>query len=71
MTLARLYQNGAPDKPRAGLWDAAFTARPAIDNTPAPRGRIRVAAIRHGLTVDALLRNQHGRAVPPNAGDHP
>lgn len=71
MTLARLHQNGAPDKPRAGLGDAAFTARPAIDVTPALRGRPIVAAFRQGLTVAALLRNLHGRAAPPDAGDQP
>ena len=67
MTLARLNQNGAPDKPRAGLGDAAFTAPPAIDITPAPRGCPIAAAIRYGHA--ALLRHRRGSACPPDAGD--
>ena len=71
MTLARLNQNGAPDKPRAELGDAAFTAPPAIDITPALRGCAIAAAFRQGLTVAALLRHRRGRAVPSDAGDQP
>ena len=49
----------------------AFTARLTIDITPELRGRIKIAAFQHGLTVADMLRDLLAREFPPAEGDHP
>lgn len=62
----------AADAPPTGKDDgAAFTARLTIDITPELRGRIKVAAFRHGITVAAMLRGLLDREFPPSEGDQP
>jgi hypothetical protein len=46
-----------------------FMARLTIDVTPDLRGRIKVAAFRHGITVAAMLRNLLSREFPPQPRD--
>jgi hypothetical protein len=48
---------------------AEFTARLTIDVTPALRGRIKIAAFRHGITVADMLRALLAREFPENIGD--
>ncbi len=50
---------------------ATFTARLTIDITPELRGRIKIAAFQHGLTVADMLRDLLAREFPPAEGDHP
>ena len=50
---------------------AAFTARLTIDVMPDLRGRIKVAAFRHGVTVAEMLRDLLAREFPPQSGDQP
>jgi hypothetical protein len=62
----------APEIPARRADDAsAFTARLTIDVTPALRGRIKVAAFRHGITVADMLRDLLAREFPPAEGDLP
>jgi len=46
-----------------------FTARLTIDVTPELRGRIKVVAFQHGLTVADMLRELLAREFPNKAGD--
>ncbi|MBB3774024.1 hypothetical protein FHS55_004674 [Angulomicrobium tetraedrale] len=50
---------------------AVFTARLTIDVTPELRGRIKVAAFRHGVTVAEMMRDLLAREFPPTSGDQP
>jgi hypothetical protein len=60
----------APTPPAAPSDETAgFTARLTIDVTPALRGRIKIAAFRHGITVADLLRALLAREFPENTGD--
>ena len=47
---------------------AEFTARLTIDVAPALRGRIKIAAFQHGLTVADMLRALLGREFPADGG---
>lgn len=49
--------------------DNAFTARMTIDITPELRGRIKVAAVRRGVTVADMLRDLLAREFPHDQGD--
>lgn len=49
----------------------AFTARLTVDVTPALRGRIRMAAFRHGITMADMLRALLEREFPADAGESP
>ena len=46
-----------------------FTARLTIDVTPELRGRIKVAAFRHGVTVADMLRGMLTREFLGNDGE--
>jgi hypothetical protein len=60
----------ASDAPACRTDDAsAFTARLTIDVTPALRGRIKVAAFQHGITVADMLRDLLAREFPANPGE--
>ena len=62
----------AADAPATGKTATeAFTARLTIDITPELRGRIKVAAFRHGVTVAVMLRELLVREFPPIEGDQP
>ena len=62
----------AGETPPARSGDAAaFTARLTIDITPELRGRIKVAAFRHGITVADMLRDLLAREFPTSEGDQP
>jgi hypothetical protein len=50
---------------------SGFTARLTIDITPELRGRIKVAAFRHGETVADMLRDLLAREFPPTEEDQP
>ena len=51
---------------------ARFTARLTIDITPALRGRIKIVAFQHGITVADMLRDLLAREFPPTTdGDRP
>jgi hypothetical protein len=49
--------------------DNTFTARLTIDITPELRGRIKVAALRRGMTVADMLRDLLAREFPLIGGD--
>ena len=49
----------------------AYTARLTIDVTPELRGRIKIAAIRRGITVADMLRDLLAREFPDISGDRP
>ncbi len=62
----------AADAPATGKTATeAFTARLTIDITPEQRGRIKVAAVRRGVTVAVMLRELLVREFPPIEGDQP
>ena len=62
----------AADAPTTGKSATeAFTARLTIDITPELRGRIKVAALRRGVTVAVMLRELLVREFPPIEGDQP
>ena len=46
-----------------------YTARLTLDITPALRGRIKIAAFQHGITVADMLRDLLAREFPPTEGD--
>ncbi|MFC0217565.1 hypothetical protein ACFFJ7_04055 [Pseudochelatococcus lubricantis] len=48
-----------------------YTARLTIDITPELRGRIKITAFRHGVTVAEMLRELLAREFPPTQGDLP
>ncbi|KAB2676083.1 hypothetical protein [Brucella tritici] len=50
---------------------AIYSARLTIDITPELRGRIKIAAIRHGGTVTDMLRELLAREFPDTSGDTP
>ena len=56
-------------RPNNGAKADLFTARLTIDVTPELRGRIKVAAFQHGVTVADMLRDLLSREFPDNAGD--
>ena len=49
----------------------AHSARLTIDITPELRGRIKIAAIRRGITVADMLRDLLAREFPDISGDRP
>ena len=49
----------------------AHSARLTIDITPELRGRIKIAAIRRGITVADMLRDLLAREFPDIGGDRP
>lgn len=50
---------------------ATHSARLTIDITPELRGRIKIAAIRRGVTVADMLRELLAREFPDIGGDRP
>lgn len=50
---------------------AKHSARLTIDITPELRGRIKIAAIRRGVTVSDMLRELLAREFPDISGDRP
>ena len=58
----------APELSSGRTPNAEFTARLTIDVTPALRGRIKIAAFQHGLTVADMLRALLDREFPANGG---
>ncbi|MYZ46160.1 ribbon-helix-helix protein [Propylenella binzhouense] len=62
----------APDPRHASNGATAeFSARLTIDVTPDLRGRIKIAAFQHGVTVAHMLRDLLSREFPPSEGDTP
>ncbi len=62
----------APEaKPLLPAKTDTFTARLTIDVTPELRGRIKVAAFRHGVTVADMLRDLFVQAFPEAGGGKP
>ena len=49
----------------------AHSARLTIDITPDLRGRIKIAAIRRGITIADMLRDLLAREFPDISGDRP
>ena len=58
---------GETPAPRVDAADA-YSARLTVDITPALRGRIKIAAFQHGVTVADMLRDLLAREFPPTEG---
>jgi hypothetical protein len=61
-----------PDPPSPGGTAAdLYSARLAVDITPALRGRIKIAAFQRGVTVADMLRDLLAREFPDADGGRP
>ncbi|WP_020697667.1 hypothetical protein [Reyranella massiliensis] len=58
----------AADAPPREVAASNFTARLTVDITPDLRGRIKIVAFQHGVTVADMLRALLEREFPPNDG---
>ncbi len=56
-------------RPARDAGNATHSARLTIDITPELRGRIKIAAIRRGVTVADMLRELLAREFPDIGGD--